>query len=140
MAVQRLTIELPDSVFQLLTDLATLTDQSPEQLAAQSITGNLPPSFENAPADMQEELLTMQVCDVDELRQIAGSQMSAQQQQRLTDLLEKNQEDSIQPSEHQELKALRLAADRLMLRKAYAWSVLRWRGQPVPALDELPLE
>ena len=140
MAVQRLTIELPESVFQLLTDLATLTDQSPEQLAAQSITGNLPPSFENAPADMHEELLAMQICDINELRQIAGSQMSAQQQQRLSELLERNQEDSIQPSEQQELKALRLAADRLMLRKAYAWSVLRWHGQPVPALDELPVE
>ena len=140
MPVQRLTIELPESIFQLLTDMATLTDQSPEQLAAQSITGNLPPSFENAPADMHEELLAMQICAVDELRQIAGSQMPAQQQQRLSELLEKNQEDSIQPSEQQELKALRLAADRLMLRKAYAWSVLRWRGQPVPALDELPVE
>ena len=82
----------------------------------------------------------MQICDVDELRQIAGSQMSAQQQQRLSELLERNQEDSIQPNEQQELKALRLAADRLMLRKAYAWSVLRWHGQPVPALDELPVK
>jgi hypothetical protein len=46
----------------------------------------------------------------------------------------------ISPPEQDELAALRLAADRLMLRKAYAWSVLRWRGQPVPTLDELPLE
>lgn len=115
-------------------------DRSPEQLAAQSITGNLPPSFENAPADMHEELLAMQICDVDELRQIADSQISAQQQQHLSDLLERNQENSIQPSEQQELKALRLAADRLMLRKAYAWSILRWHGHPVPALEELPVE
>ena len=87
MAGQRLTIELPESVFQLLTDMATLMDRSPEQLAAQSITGNLPPSFENAPADMHAELLAMQICDVRELRHIAGSQMSAQQQQHLSDLL-----------------------------------------------------
>ena len=140
MAVQKLTIELPESVFQVLTDMANLTDQSPEQPVTQSVTGNLPPSIENAPSDMHEELLAMQICGADELRQIAGAQMSAQQQRRLSELLEKNQQDSIQPSEQRELTALRLAADRLMLRKAYAWSVLRWRGDPAPALGELPVE
>lgn len=140
MAVQKLTIEFPESVFQLLTDMANLTDQSPEQLATQSVTGNLPPSIENAPSEMHEELLAMQICGTDELRQIANAQMSAQQQRRLSELLEKNQQDSIQPSEQRELTALRLAADRLMLCKAYAWSVLRWRGHPAPALGELPVE
>ena len=139
MAVQRLTIELSELVLQYFTDMANLTNRSPEQLAAQSITGNLPPSFENAPADMHEELSAMQICDADELRQIAGSQMSAQQQQRLSELLERNQDGSIQPNEQQELKALRLTEDRLMFRTAYAWLVLRWRGQPVAALDKLPV-
>lgn len=27
----------------------------------------------------------------------------------------------------------------LMLRKAHAWSLLRWRGQPMPPLEELPI-
>jgi hypothetical protein len=38
------------------------------------------------------------------------------------------------------MTALRLEADRLMLRKAYAWAVLRWRGQFIPALNELPFD
>jgi len=52
--------------------------------------------------------------------------------------LEKNQNGSITPEERQELSHLRLAADRLMVRKAYAWSLLRWRGIPIPALNECP--
>lgn len=48
-------------------------------------------------------------------------------------------EDSLTPEERQELTNLRLAADHLMLRKAYAWSVLRWRGHRLPALKELPI-
>jgi hypothetical protein len=32
---------------------------------------------------------------------------------------------------------LRIAADRLMLKKAYARSVLRWRGHRIPTLNEL---
>jgi hypothetical protein len=139
MATQKLTVELPEPVFRLLSHIAEVMQQPPEQLAAQSITGNLPPSFENAPNEMHAELLAMQRLSINELLQIAHSQMLPSQQQRFSELLEKNQGASISPEEQKELKDLRLAADCLMLRKAYAWAVLRWRGHPVPPLDELPL-
>ncbi|MFQ5859067.1 MAG: hypothetical protein ACE5LU_26005 [Anaerolineae bacterium] len=140
MATQRLTVELPEPVFRLLARMAELTQQSPEQLAAQSIAGNLPPSVENAPPEMSAELLTMQAIPLDELLKIAYSQVPPAQQERHLALLEKSRGDRITQEERQELSDLRLAADRLMLRKAYAWAVLRWHGHPVPALDELPLE
>ena len=140
MVTQRLTIELPEPVFQLLVHMAALTEQSPEQLAAQSISGNLPPSVENTPPEIQAELLAMHKLPVDELLQIASSQVSPHQQERHLALLEKNQAASITPEERQELSALRVAADRLMVRKAYAWAILRWRGHPIPALHELPVE
>jgi len=57
MMTQKLTVELPEPVFQLLVHMAALTEQSPEQLAAQSIAGNLPPSVENTPPEIQAELL-----------------------------------------------------------------------------------
>jgi hypothetical protein len=111
-----------------------------EQLAQQSIVGNLPPSVATMPSEMCDELLALQNAPVTKLIQVANSQVSPAQQARHLELLEKNSADMISPPEQDELAALRLAADRLMLRKAYAWSVLRWRGQPVPTLDELPLE
>lgn len=138
--MQKLTIELPESIFRSLAHLAELTQQSPETLAAQSIVGNLPPSVENAPPEMQGEMLTMQRLSVDELLKIAHSQVPTAQQERLLTLLEKNQAGSITAEEYQELVDLRLAADRLMVHKAYAWAVLRWRGHPVPTLNELPLD
>ena len=67
-------------------------------------------------------------------------QVPSPQQEHHLALLEKNQAASITPEERQELSALRVAADRLMVRKAYAWAILRWRGHPVPALHELPVE
>ena len=60
---------------------------------------------------------------------IANAEVEASQHERHVELLEKNQESSLASEEQQELTDLRLAADRLMLRKAYAWSVLRWGGQ-----------
>ena len=133
-------VELPESVFHQLTRIAELTNQSPEALAAQSITSNLPPSADNAPPQMQGSLLVMQTLPIDELLKIAHSQVPLVQQQRHMMLLEKNQLASMTAEERQELSDLRSAADRLMLEKAYAWAVLRWRGHRVPALEELPRE
>lgn len=139
MTTHQLTIELPEPVFRLLTQMAELTQQSPEILAAQSVVGNLPPSVDNTPAEMQTELLTMQQLAVDQLLEVADSQIPFQQQERHLALLEKNSNASITPVERGELADLRLSADRLMIRKAYAWTILRWRGHPVPTLNELPL-
>jgi hypothetical protein len=123
----------------MLKQMAEQTHQPLEILAAQSITGNLPPSVGDAPPEMQADLLAIQPLAIDDLREIAQSQLPPAHQQRHLELLEKRQTTSLTPAENQELTNLRLAADRLMLRKAYAWSVLRWRGQRIPALNDLPL-
>lgn len=140
MATHRLTVELPEPIFQALAKIAELTNQSLEEIAAQSIISNLPPSADNAPAQMQESLLEMQRLPIDELLKIAHSQVPLEQQQRHYTLLEKNQLATITPEERKELSDLRSVADQLMLQKAYAWAVLRWRGHRVPALEELPRE
>ena len=140
MNTQKLTIELPEPIFRSLSQLAELTQQSPEMLAAQSIVGNLPPPVDNAPPEIQAEMLTMQRLSANELLTIARSQMSSALQERHLVLLEKNQAGSITPEESQELSGLRLLADRLLVRKAYAWAVLRWQGHPIPTLNELPLD
>ena len=91
----------------------------------------------NASPEMQPELLKMQKLSIEELLAIANAKVEASQHQRHVELLEKNKEGSLTLEERQELTDLRLAADRLMLRKAYAWSVLRWRGHRIPPLKEL---
>jgi predicted transcriptional regulator len=139
MATQRVTVELSDPVFQQLVRIAEATSQPLEVLAAQSITSNLPPCPDNAPPEMQAELLQMQTLSIDELLEIAQAQIESEQQARHTALLEKNQTDEISPEERQELSELRSSVDRLMLRKAYAWAVLRWRGHRIPSLNELPV-
>jgi predicted transcriptional regulator len=139
MATQRVTVELSDPVFQQLVRIAEATSQPLEVLAAQSITSNLPPCPDNAPPEMQAELLQMQTLSIDELLEIAQAQIESEQQARHTALLEKNQTDEISPEERQELSELRSSVDLLMLRKAYAWAVLRWRGHRIPSLNELPV-
>ncbi|NJS13215.1 MAG: hypothetical protein HC789_24005, partial [Microcoleus sp. CSU_2_2] len=137
MTTQQVTIELPEPIFRQLTNIARATQQSVEALAVQSVVSNLPPSVENAPPEIQSELLKMQNLSIEELLAIARTLVEPAAHQRHVELLEKNQESLLAPEERQELTNLRLAADFLMLRKAYAWSVLRWRGHRLPPLKEL---
>jgi hypothetical protein len=82
----------------------------------------------------------MQRLPIDELVKIAHAQVPLVQQQRHISLLEKNQLASITQQEHQELEDLRSTADQLMLQKAYAWTLLHWRGHRVPRLEEIVSE
>jgi hypothetical protein len=137
MTTQQIMIELPEPILRQLTKLAEMTHQSVEVLIAQSVVSNLPPSADNAPPEIQSDLLQMQTLPIEELLAIAQSQVEPTQHKRHESLLEKNQDGLITPEERQELTTLRVAADQLMLRKAYAWSVLKWRGHRLPALKEL---
>lgn len=140
MSTRRITLYLPEEVFIQLAKIADMTNQSIESLAIQSISSNLPPATENAPLEVQASLQKMQSLSIEELLKIARSQVTAEQRQRHLVLLERQREtDSITPKERQELRDLSRTADQLMLTKAHAWAILRWRGYPMPVLEELPL-
>jgi hypothetical protein len=139
MATQKVTVELPEPIFRQLARIAEATQQPLEVLVAQSVASNLPPSPDNAPSEMQADLLKIQSLSNEELLEIAQRQVSVEQQERHTSLLEKNQASELTPEEQQQLSELRSDVDRLMLQKAYAWSILRWRGHRIPPLSEVSL-
>ncbi|MEQ9621842.1 hypothetical protein [Coleofasciculus chthonoplastes] len=131
----QLTIDLPESAFERLSRLAELTNQPLSYLVIQSITGNLPPAIETAPVEARSELLTLPTLSVEALRQIAQSQINREQQERHITLLERHQEGLLSEAEQQELQELSQAADQLMIKKAHACAILRWRGQPIRDLS-----
>jgi len=139
MTTQQVTIELPEVILQRLTQLAEATHQSVEALISQSVLSNLHPSTEVAPPELRQEFLMMQTLSIDTLRPIAQAQVDPIQFEHHTELLQKNEESLLTSEEREELTALRVSAEQLMLRKAYAWSLLRWRGQRIPSLEELRL-
>jgi hypothetical protein len=136
---RKVTIELPEPIYRLLAQLADATQQPLEMLAAQSVTGNLPPSIQGTPEGLKDELLAMQTLSIDELLEIVDQQVEVDRQARHLTLLEKNSAGTLNVEEREELSALRDEADQLMLRRAYAWALLRWRGRRIPSLGELPL-
>ncbi len=139
MTTQQVTIELPELILRRLTQLAEATHQSVEALISQSVLSNLPPSTEIAPPELQQEFLRMQTLNIETLKPIAQSEVEPVQFDRHTELQEIIEAGILTPEEREELTSLRVAAEQLMLRKAYAWSLLRWRGQKIPSLEELRL-
>ena len=67
MTTQRVTIDLPEAVFQQLVRIAEATHQPVEVLVAQSVMSNLPPAVENASPELQPEFLRMQGLTNEEL-------------------------------------------------------------------------
>jgi hypothetical protein len=122
MNTQAITIDLPEAIVQQLIRLAEITRQPIESLVAQSIVSNLPPMMEMGAPEMQRELQTL---SIDDLLTIANSQIDPVMHQQHVELLGKNQQGTLTALERETLMEYQDLCDRLMLRKAYAWSVLR---------------
>jgi hypothetical protein len=132
------TIELPDDVFQRLSQLAEAMNRPVAEVVAQSFVGIFSPEIDLASSDLRPELLKMQFLSDAELLSIAQAVVTAEQQSYHEDLLAKNAANSLNDNEREELVRLRSMIDRQMLCKAHAWSILRWRGHRVPTLAEIP--
>jgi hypothetical protein len=99
-----------------------------------------PLSIGSVPAEVRAELLKMQtLMSVEDLRRIAQVEVPENQQAERFELVNKNKSGSLTEVEQVRLRELRSFGDQLMLRKNHAYAVLRWRGQPIRNLDQLPL-
>ncbi|OBQ03949.1 MAG: hypothetical protein AN482_18165 [Anabaena sp. LE011-02] len=98
---------------------------------------NAPPAVDYAPLELQGELTVMQELTIEELLNIAQSQVPESQQELHFQLLEKNQNNQLSESDRLLLKYLRVSADYLMLKKAYAYALLKWKGFSLPDFEQL---
>ena len=130
-------IDLPDPIYRQLQQTAHKTQRRLEDVLLQTISGNLPPGTEDTPAEMQAELQALQWVDDKTLWATARDRVAPQIQARQEYLLTQNQRGLLTAQERVELDRLGEAIDRLTLKKAYAYALLRWRGFPVPALEAL---
>ncbi|MEI6445752.1 MAG: hypothetical protein WCO29_22140 [Nostocales cyanobacterium ELA583] len=97
---------------------------------------NAPPA-DYAPLELQGEFMVMQELTIEQLLNIAQSQVPESQQELHFQLLEKNQNNQLSESDRLLLKSLRVSADYLMLKKAYAYALLKWKGFSLPDFEQL---
>jgi hypothetical protein len=93
--------------------------------------------LDKIPAEYRSELAALEKLDDDNLWVVAESEMPEKLQKKMNRLLSKNRAGTLTLREHEALDRLRVEADRLMLRKSYAYVLLKRRGHKIPDLAEL---
>jgi hypothetical protein len=107
-----------------------------EELVLTALQASLPP-LEGLPNDISENLSALEMLDEQSLRSVMLDTVPAETSEQIHDLLERQQLGSLGISEQTQLDSLQRQADLVMLRKARAAVLLRFRGKPVPTAAEL---
>ena len=134
MAVDAITIHLPDGLYRRLERLASLTRQPLEGLIVKTLSSSLPPLPDDLAPAFRDALLALESLPDDELQQIADATMPEVAYERLSALRDERRERPLISNEQAELDRLSQDADTLVLRKAYAAVLLTWRGQRLSLL------
>lgn len=133
MTTQTVMVTLPDAIYHRFQVSAHEMQQSMEDLLSQSIQGNLPPSLEDLPPELQDEIgVSLQRLTSQALWEIAKAPSMPTVWRRHEELLQKNQEEALTATETAELEQLRVQMDKRVLRRSYALALLKWRGYTLP--------
>ncbi len=133
---QAITLNLPDNILQPIVRVAQAMQQPVEELLLTALRASLPP-LEGLPDDISENLSELETFDEQLLRSVMLETVPTEQAEQIHNLLEQQQLGSLGSSAQTQLAALQRQADLVMLRKARAAVLLRFRGKPVPTAAEL---
>lgn len=133
----QIILTIPEDISQLAREIGLQKDKSAEQILLDYLVSLTLPVL---PPDEQAELDALKHLSDDALWTIAQEQMPDAAQLRAHILMEKNAQRIIEDHEYDELQALVERADRLMVRKAEAASILQARGKSFTQQDFLPHE
>lgn len=136
MMTHTITLNLPEPLYQPLWRMAQATHQTIETVLLTALQTSLP-SLEGLPPDWIEELHQLEKLDNATLQQILLATFPGEPQHELEILLQNSQHGVRTETTQQRLELLQTAAAKLMLRKARAAVLLRFRGQRLPTLVEL---
>lgn len=108
---QVISINLPEQLSERLNRLAQAAHRPVEELVVAALSDSVPTPPTQISGEIRDELISLETLSDDELTQFAQSTIAA-----------KDVPEPYQPGD---------ATDRLMLQKAYALVLLKWRGHPI---------
>ncbi|MBD1903286.1 hypothetical protein NDI44_27785 [Trichocoleus sp. DQ-A3] len=132
MAVETVTLQIPEILYQRLVNTANATQRPVEEVMLHALQIGSPPEWDDVPEEFQADIAALDKLDDKTLWQIVNSRKTTVEMERYNTLLEGNSSGTLTEAERLELMALRHEADLFMLKKAQAAVLLRWRGHRVP--------
>ncbi|WP_437672298.1 hypothetical protein [Sorangium sp. So ce131] len=133
---QTVTLTLPDRLYEPVRRIAEATNQPLEAVLLTALQVSLPP-IEGLPADIAADLVQLETLDDEALQEVMFERVPAENHEEIEALLQSSREDTPTDADRDRLAALQRAADRVMLRKARAAVLLRFRGHRIPTPAEL---
>ena len=131
-----ITLTLPDKLLRPLERLAHATHQPVEALVLSALQASLP-SLDGLPPELQAELTRLEELSTAQLWAVLTEVVPAETQTEIESLLEANRAGTLNETDRLRLNTLQHQAEGVMLRKARAAVILRFRGQRLPTLAEL---
>ena len=132
-----MTIQLPEKVYQQVTQAAKLYQQPAELIILRSLNYTLPPLLDEIPTQYQADVFPLLSMDDRALQQEAQRMFPADQWQIYETLLNQKKSAPLMKEDEQQLAQLRHEADVVMFRRSYAAVLLKRRGHTLPTLQEL---
>jgi len=137
MAMQTVTLRLPESIYRQTKRAAENMKRPLEQVLVDTLSAVMPPSVDDVPVELQEELMVLENLDDETLWETAKNVMSPAHQRKWKRLMQKNKAGTLTSREQHDLEDLIAESERIMLRRAHAYTLLKWRGHRLPTLREL---
>lgn len=125
-------IVVPDALYERLQREAAAARVPIETVAAKALATGLPSGLDDIPARHREALRRLETMPDDDLWKVLRERFLPKSAARQAELLEMNGREALSATDRVELRRLADAANRLMLRRAHAAALLRWRGHSVP--------
>lgn len=133
---ETVTLTLPDSVLQPVKRTAEAVQQPIEELLVSALQSSLPP-LQGLPDEVITDLTALETLNNEALSRVMSETVPSETQAAVSKLLERQHRGVSNISEQQRLTTLQQEADLVMLRKARAAVLLRFRGKRLPTLAEL---
>jgi predicted transcriptional regulator len=137
MSTRTLAVELPQSLYERLARVAEVSHRPMERVVLQTLSSALPPLPEDFSDDTRRDLAGLEALDDGQLWKQARAVLAPAKQREMARLLDRNSANTITEQERATLGQLRLEADQIMLRKAYAAVLLKWRSAPLASPADL---
>ena len=137
MAVQNVTVRLPDKLYDQIKRRAQRKQRSVEEEVA-AVVAEAMPTQDDLPAGIGDELEQLAFLTDEELWRAAQSRLEASENQRMQTLMLKRQRDGLSQREQSEAERLVQRSNRIMLVRAQAAVLLKDRGYDVSGLISTP--
>lgn len=135
MATDSIVLHLPEGLHRRLERLAELTHRPVENVIVQTLSSSLPPLPDDLSPTMRDALISLEQESDEALWDLTRATMADDQYALLTDLREKRRSGSLSAEEQDALDHVMQEADLLTLKKAYAATLLKWRGHRLPPVQ-----